>query len=441
MSIEYIRDPDASSGTPPLGARAGDFVFFSGGIAADPMHGVPAQIQPVPTYPHHGSSIDRQLRYVFNKMGSVLTQGGSDLKQIMKISTYQTIAGEFDHALRMRREFFDVQEPPPSTLLMVPEIAVPGLSVTNEVMALREDASLERWVLHAPQDDSPLPIHDTIYERPIFTQAAVGGGLIFTSGLTAANLILKRFHERPEVAPPLNRNPDFPYRLYEVKFQTRLALTYLKSVLARMDASMADVVKAEVHMTNSADSAGMEEAWNEFFPTSPPARSIYITELAPTEQLIEIELIARDPKGPYVNQTIIAPDVPRFLGGEPHAIRVGPYVFLSGLLATDHKTGVAPAARVDPNFPNHASSPKRQAAYVLETIDAICRAAGSSSDQIVRRRTMHSDLTEFGPAEDAWLEALGSKLPPTTVFQSSGPLAVPGCTVGYDIIAYASDHA
>ena len=92
MSIEYIRDPDASSGTPPLGARAGDFVFFSGGIAADPMHGVPAQIQPVPTYPHHGSSIDRQLRYVFSKMGDVLVQGGSDLKQIMKISTSEILS-------------------------------------------------------------------------------------------------------------------------------------------------------------------------------------------------------------------------------------------------------------------------------------------------------------------------------------------------------------
>lgn len=193
-------------------------------------------------------------------------------------------------------------------------------------------------------------------------------------------------------------------------------------------------------MTNAGDMAGMEEAWNEFFPTNPPARSVYITDLAPTEQLIEVEVIARDPNGPYEKETITGSGVPSYLGGEPHAVKVGPYVFLSGVLATDHQNGVAPAARVDPSFPNHASSAKRQAAYMLETIDAICAAAGTSTDNLVRRRAMYTDLREVGPSEDAWLEALGSRLPPTTVFQTAGPLPVPGCTVGYDIIAFAPDQ-
>ncbi len=440
MTVQYIRDSHAYDGVPPWGASAGDFVFFSGGIAADPVDGIPPEIAPTPTYPYHGSSIDRQLRYVFSKMGNVLEQGDSNLKRIMKISTYQTVTGEIDHALRMRREFFEVEKPPPSTLLVVPALAVPGLSVTNEVIALKTAADRDRSVLHAPQDDSPLPMLDTIYQRPIFVQAAAGGGLVFTSGLTAANLILKRFHELPDVRGMLPKHADFPHRLYEIKYQTRLTLLYLRRILERMNATLNDVVKVEIHMTNAEDIAGMEEAWNEFFPTAPPARSVYITDLAPTEQLIEVEVIAKDPEGPYQKETITAPTVPSYLGGVPHAVRVGPYVFFSGLLATDHETGLAPAARVDPQFPHHSSSAKRQAAYIIETIDAICKAAGTSKDQLVRRRTMHTDLEEFGPAEDAWLEALGSSLPPTTVFQTPGPLPVPGCTIGYDIIAFAPDR-
>ena len=235
MSIEYIRDPDASEGIPPWAARAGDFVFFAGGIAADPVRGVPAQIEPTPTYPYHGTSIDRQLRYVFAKMDNVLRQGDSDIKRLMKISTYQTVFGEIDPALRMRSEFFDVQEPPASTLLMVSALAVPDLTVTNDVIALTTDAQQDRWVLHAPRENNPLPVPDAIYQRPIFVQATVGGGVIFTLGLTAANLILKGFDKRPEVAGPIPKHADFPYRLYEIKFQTRLILTYLQTLLGRDD--------------------------------------------------------------------------------------------------------------------------------------------------------------------------------------------------------------
>jgi enamine deaminase RidA (YjgF/YER057c/UK114 family) len=437
MDVQYIRDSDEYGGVPPWGAAAGDFVFFAGGIAADPVNGIPKSIDPIPTYPHHGSSIDRQLRYVFGKMGNVLGEGGSDLKRIMKISTYHTVTGEIDHALRMRREFFNVEEPPASTLLVVPELAVPRLTVTNDVIALKGDAERDRWVLHAPEDDSPLPIHDTIYQRPIFVQATVGGSLIFTSGLTAANLILKGFHERPEVRGLLPKHTDSPYRLYEIKYQTRLTLLYLQSILARLNASLDDVVKVEIHMTNAEDLAGMEEAWSEFFPNDPPARSVYITGLAPTEQLIEVEVIARDPSGPYAKEAINATGVPSYLGGVPHAVRVGPYIFLSGLLATDHESGVAEPARVDPNFPHHSSSAKQQAAYILDTIESICRAAGSSSHNLVRRRVMHTNLAEAGAAEDAWLDALGSRLPPTTIYQTCGPLPVPGCTVAYDIVAVA----
>lgn len=439
MNIQYIRDSDEYGGIPPWGAAAGDFVFFAGGIAADPVSGVPGSIDPTPTYPYHGSSIDRQLRNVFGKMGRVLEEGGSDLKRIMKISTYQTVTGEIDHALRMRREFFDVEEPPASTLLVVPELAVPRLTVTNDVIALRAGDGRDRSVLHAPRDDSPLPIHDTIYQRPIFVQATVGGGLIFTSGLTAANLILNKYHERPEVRGLLPKHGDFPYRLYEIKYQTRLTLLYLQTILDRLGATLDDVVKVEIHMTDASDVAGMEEAWSEFFPNDPPARTVYITGLAPTEQLIEVEVIARDPKGPYQKETIEAPGVPSYLGGVPHAVRAGPYVFLSGLLATDHERGVAESARVDPNFPYHSSSAKLQASYILETLESICRAAGSSAQDLVRRRIMHTDLEEAGAAEDAWLSALGNRIPPTTIFQTSGPLPVPGCTIGYDVVAVASE--
>jgi enamine deaminase RidA (YjgF/YER057c/UK114 family) len=95
-----------------------------------------------------------------------------------------------------------------------------------------------------------------------------------------------------------------------------------------------------------------------------------------------------------------------------------------------------PEARPDPNFPYHYSGIARQVEYIHKNVDAICRAAGTSSRNLVKRRAIHLDLRELPEAEEVWKEKLADRLPPTTTFRIDGPLAVPGCTVQYDLIAY-----
>ena len=435
MSVEYSFHSEAPAGLPALTARGHEFVIFAGGLAADPVLGIPDAVEPLPNYPYHGSGIDRQLRVIYGQMAEALSKAGSDIKRVMKINSFHTVPTEVDTALRLRRDYFDVQEPPPSTLVFVPEVPSPSLTVTNDVIALTNGP--ERTVLHQDQDSTPLPVHDSIYGRPIFTQAATGGGLIFTAGLTAAALVLRGFHELPEVKGLLPKHTDFPYRLWEIKFQTRLILGFLKNLLGRMDASLVDVVKAEIHMSDASDIAGMNEAWVEFFPDGGPARTIYPADLAPTNQNIEIEFIVNDRRGPYQPEVINSSRVASLPAGVPHAVRVGPYVFLSGLVASDYSTGVAPEARPNPGLPNHSSAPKLQARFIRSCVQAICEEAGTDVHSLLRRRVFHTDLADSGPAEAAWLEDLGPGLPPTTLFKASNPLSVPGCTVGYDILAFA----
>ena len=128
--------------------------------------------------------------------------------------------------------------------------------------------------------------------------------------------------------------------------------------------------------------------------------------------------------------------MPKPIGLEAQAIKAGPFLFLSGQMATDYKQGVAPEARVDPNFPFHSSSIKRQANYILKNVEAICQAAGTSTQNLVRRRAMHFDLNELSEAEEVWREKVGDRLPPTTLFRVDGPLPVPDCTVQYDLVAF-----
>lgn len=52
---------------------------------------------------------------------------------------------------------------------------------------------------------------------------------------------------------------------------------------------------------------------------------------------------------------------------------------------------------------------------------------------------MHLDSNDLGEAETVWREVLGNRLPPTTIFRTSGVLTVPGCLVQYDLVAYIPD--
>ena len=288
MQPQLFGETEAAMDARPLAARSGDFVFYAGGIAAHPIEGVPQETKAKKGYPHHGSGIDRQLRYIYDHMSRTLEAAGSDIRRVMKINTYQTKFEEIDSALRVRKDYFGEESPPPSTLVIVPETAVRGTTVTNDVIALTSDARLDREVIHHSSEETPLPPQDQIYGHPIYVQAVRGGGFIFTQGKSPT---------RAEGAiDEVFGHPDFPYRGNPVKFQTEFILKYFKAVLEGQGASLDSVVKAEVYLNNMSDFSAMDEVWRRFFPKDPPARLVAPVGLAVIPGRVEIELIAVDPR-------------------------------------------------------------------------------------------------------------------------------------------------
>jgi 2-iminobutanoate/2-iminopropanoate deaminase len=82
-----------------------------------------------------------------------------------------------------------------------------------------------------------------------------------------------------------------------VRAQTRQVLLNLRSVLATAGAELSDVVKTTVFLTDMADFAEFNEAYREFFPVDPPARStVGVAALARPELIVEIEAIAVVPE-------------------------------------------------------------------------------------------------------------------------------------------------
>lgn len=390
--------------------------------------------------------MERQARYIYGHMAETLEQLGSSIKHVMKINSYHARGEETDMHLRTRRDFFGDREPPPSTLVRMAETGVPGATLVLDVIALATDASRPREIFMQPKarpgsDYKPVPF-DAIFQAPIFSQASRGGGFVFTVGVGGRELS----EEHPETVPRPDEIthdhpypiPDakFPYRTNRARVQMEWILSGLKGILEAADTSFEHVVRGEVHLSDIRHLHTLDSVWQRFFPKDPPARVVVPLPLArPDIMLVEIELVALDPRGPYRKETVSTREAPTPLGPEPQAVKAGPYVFLSTQLATDYRRGVPPEARPDPSFPFHSSGIARQVQYILGNVDAICRAAGTSARSLLKRRAVHLDLGELAEAEEGWADALGDRVPPTTTFRVDGPLAVPGCTVQYDVIA------
>lgn len=90
---------------------------------------------------------------------------------------------------------------------------------------------------------------------------------------------------------------DETFKLVEggVDAQTRQAIANLQSVLATAGATLADVAKTTVWLTDLADFAVFNAAYAEAFGDTLPARSTVTSALAIPGALVEIEAIASIP--------------------------------------------------------------------------------------------------------------------------------------------------
>ncbi|HTX36487.1 MAG TPA: Rid family detoxifying hydrolase [Bryobacteraceae bacterium] len=85
--------------------------------------------------------------------------------------------------------------------------------------------------------------------------------------------------------------------LGDVQTETRQVLTNIKNILDGCGATMADVVRCGVYLTNVADFQAMNEVYAEFFGASKPARTTIIVAALPLKDAkIEIDAVAYKPR-------------------------------------------------------------------------------------------------------------------------------------------------
>lgn len=82
----------------------------------------------------------------------------------------------------------------------------------------------------------------------------------------------------------------------DIQHETRLVLGNIKKILEGCGASMADVVKCSVFISDGRNFAAMNEVYAEFFGENKPARTTVETKFAIPEMKVEIDAIAYKPK-------------------------------------------------------------------------------------------------------------------------------------------------
>jgi 2-iminobutanoate/2-iminopropanoate deaminase len=123
-------------------------------------------------------------------------------------------------------------------------------------------------------------------------------------------------------------------------------------------------------------------------------------------------------------ETVSTDQAPKAIGPYEQAIKVGEFVYASGQIPLDPKTGNLVEGDI-----------KIQTRRVLENLKAVVEAAGSSLDRVVKATVFLKNIGDFAAMNEVYAEYLGAAKPArSTVAVADLPR---GALIEIDLIALA----
>ena len=438
-----------TSGPRPLmpyspGVRAGDWLFVSGQLASDFETGLAPEVRAA--NPFLGDKLRAESHHVMSSLAAIVAAAGGDLrKDGVRIwqwftSEYPTYE-EFEQGntwprisitpyLETRNEYIDDPRPA-STGMGIRELLVRDTTLEVDLICRLDDAP----AVGVPVPDGvPSPLAG-------YSPALRRGDWVFLAGEIPVDWVGDyespvHLGEPSGLAKAARVNPYYWYGS-PIETQTDYVLQKLARIAEAAGTSLDRTVKAEVYIGHPNDFAGMDRVWKRWFPNNPPARVVIpYMGLGGRGSRVEIALTLLAGDSDLTIETVETSDAPEPLGHEPQAVKAGDLLWFSTQMAFDSSGALAPGMSRRPEFPYYGSPARAQMRYVLENVAAICEAAGTSLENVVRRACFHDDFQWFAESIDEWAAHFPGVKPASTTVRVGGPLVVPGAHFLLDLTAY-----
>ena len=231
--------------------------------------------------------------------------------------------------------------------------------------------------------------------------------------------------------------PGGPHYLWStalpIRRQTESALKKIESTLDAAGTSLANCVKAQVHVAAAEDVPDFLEVWNDHVGGAPAALTV-----TPAKAFSAIEIVVSIngillKNGARRRKEIVRADIPETAAYSP-AVRAGELVFSPGLLPMTREGAVAGYAQGD-FFQGLCLRSQLQAETLYEHAEAVATAAGTTMRNLVRVNYWLSDIREFPGVALAWAGRYGNAPHPFTCVVAPR-LPAPGATVMADFWFY-----
>ena len=410
------------------GVRAGRWIFVSGLLAQDFENGIaPTVINE--NLPHSGlPKGEKEASLIFDHLQQVLKAGDTNLDNVVRTDQYYTNVKAVPTYQSIRHTRFGSQIPP-STSIVQGQMVLPN-------------ADLQVLAIAVAPEDGFQPKHLTASNLEARATAGYSPGLavgdyVFIAGITS----MAQPDEPQNNALPLVAQLEKGMRWGGIPVELETEFIINERIIPALElagATVDDMVKVQVYLTNSEDYSAFNKVWTRYFHEHPPALSIIPCAdrgLFVEDGRVEINVIARKKNGQTEKKYIDAGIFPGFIN-QPQGVLAGDLLFLSALMAID-ENGLAPNAKLDSRQPHFQSTGAAQAEYILDNVEHLCAAAGTSLENVVRIQQFHTNISDFYEVHEVLARRLDGRPIPFSAVEVPNAFPVPGCTLMLDIWVYA----
>jgi enamine deaminase RidA (YjgF/YER057c/UK114 family) len=399
--------------------KAGPFVFLNGHEGFEFAAGVTAAVAGAQSFPDYGKpGMRREADFILERMEQSLKSFGTDLAHAVRLDQYYTDANAV-RAYHLARFAAFGKYVPPSTSMIMDGCFSAKSAMTTSLLAVMPDP---QWEI-----------------KPVYPQGAAFFAYSGYAPAVTANDFVFAAGAGPDAKDVLPTDPPGgPHYLWSsalpIRRQAESALKKIEITLNAAGTSLANCIKAHVHIAGAENFPEFLDVWNAHVGTSPAALTVTPTKgFSAVEIILSINyILLRD--GAQRKKQIVRADIPQMASYSP-AVRAGELVFSPGLLPLTREGTVAGLLQGD-NFQGLCLRSQLQASTIYDHAEAIAKAAGTDMRNLVRINYWLNDIREFPGVALAWAGRYGNA-PHPFACAVTPRLPAPGATVMADFWFYA----